>query len=110
MEMLIIIDAVIFIYGVYTIYSSIKMKQTGELSNFFTGGSTDIIRDVQGYINYIYGRSIVLGAVATVFGVVGFINDYITPISYVMKAMVVLFLTVVVWFSIDINRAKRRFW
>lgn len=111
MEMLIIIDAVIFIYGVYTIYSSIKMKQTGELSNFFTGGSTDIIRDVQGYINYIYGRTIVLGTVATVFGVVSFINDYnIMPLPNVMKAMVVLFLTVVVWFSININRAKRRFW
>ena len=27
--MLIIFDAVIFIYGVYTVYSAIKMKQTG---------------------------------------------------------------------------------
>lgn len=108
--MLIIFDAVIFIYGVYTIYSSVKMKQTGELSNFFTGGSTDLIRDKRGYIDYIYGRTIVLGAVATVFGAVGFINDYITPLQYLMKAMVVLFLTVVIWFSININRAKRRFW
>lgn len=109
--MLIIFDAVIFIYGVYTVYSAIKMKQTGELSSFFTGGSTEPVRDVQGYINYIYGRTIVLGTVAAVFGVVGFINDYnIMPLPYVMKALVVLFLTVVVWFTVDINRAKRRFW
>lgn len=108
--MLIIFDVVIFLYGLYTVYSSIKMKQTQELSNFFTGGSTEPIRDVHGYINYIYGRTIVLGAVAVIFGVVGFVNDYITPLSYVMKAMVVLFLTVVIWFTITINRAKRRFW
>ncbi len=108
--MLIIFDVVIFLYGLYTVYSSIKMKQTQELSNFFTGGSTEPIRDVHGYINYIYGRTIVLGAVAVIFGVVGFVNDYITPLPYVMKAMVVLFLTVVIWFTITINRAKRRFW
>ena len=109
--MLIIFDVVILLYGLYTVYSSIKMKRTQELSNFFTGGSTDPIRDVHGYINYIYGRTIVLGTVAIVFGVVSFINDYnIYPLPYVMKALVVLFLTVVIWFSITIKRAKRRFW
>lgn len=108
--MLILFDAVIFIYGVYTVYSSIKMKRTQELSNFFTGGNMEPIRDVRGYINYIYGRTIVLGSVAILFGVVGFINDYVTPLRYVMQAMMVLFLTVVVWFTININRAKRRFW
>ena len=108
--MLIIFDAVIFIYGVYTIYSTIKMKRTQELSSFFTGGNMEPIRDVQGYINYIYGRTIVLGSVAILFGVVGFINDYVTSIHYVMQAMMVLFLTVVVWFTINMNRAKRRFW
>lgn len=108
--MLIIFDAVIFIYGLYTIYSSLKMKKTGELSNFFTGGSMEPIRDVRGYIDYIYGRTVVLGAVAVLFGMVGFVNDYIKPLPYLMKALVVLFLTVVVWFTININRAKRRFW
>lgn len=108
--MLIIFDAVIFIYGLYTIYSSLKMKKTGELSNFFTGGSMEPIRDVHGYIDYIYGRTIVLGAVAVLFGMVGFVNDYIKPLPYLMKALVVLFLTVVIWFTININRAKRRFW
>ncbi len=108
--MLIIFDAVIFFYGIYTIYSSLKMKKTGELSNFFTGGSMEPIRDVHGYIDYIYMRTIVLGAVAVLFGAVGFVNDYIMPLPYLMKALIVLFLTVVVWFTININRAKRRFW
>lgn len=108
--MLIIFDAVIFIYGLYTVYSSVKMKKTGQLSNFFTGGNMEPIRDVHGYIDYIYGRTIVLGAVAVLFGVVGFVNDYIMPLPYLMKALIVLFLTVVIWFSININRAKRRFW
>lgn len=108
--MLIIFDAIIFIYGVYTIYSAIKMKRTQELSNFFTGGNMEPIRDVHGYINYIYGRTIVLGSVATLFGIVGFINDYVAQFPYIMQAMMVLFLTVVVWFTININRAKRQFW
>lgn len=108
--MIIIFDAVIFFYGLYTVYSSIKMKQTQELSNFFTGGNMEPIRDVHGYIDYIYGRTIVLGSVAILFGIVGFINDYLFSITNIMRAMTVLFLTVVVWFTININRAKRRFW
>lgn len=110
MDMLIIFDAVIFLYGVYTVYSSIKMKRTQELTNFFMGNSAGPIRDPHGYINYIYGRTIVLGSVAALFGVAGFINDFVVKLPWVMNALVVLFLTVVIWFTISINRAKRRFW
>ena len=109
--MLIIFDVVIFIYGVYTVYSAINMKRTRKLTSFFMGGDSAMhIRDEQGYIDYIFGRAIVMGAMAAVFGAVGFVNDYITPLSAVMKALMLLFLTVVVWFSISINRAKRQFW
>lgn len=109
--MLVLFDVIIFIYGVYTIYSSINMKRTQQLNNWFTGGeSAGAIRDVQGYINYIYGRTIVMGAAAVLFGVVGFINDYVTPITQVMRAVMLLFLTVCIWFYVTINRAKSRFW
>lgn len=108
--MLILFDVIIFIYGVYTIYSSIMMKQTGKLNSWFTGPSGANIRDVKGYIDYIYGRTIVMGAMAAVFGVVCFIHDYVMPLTWLVRALVLLFLTVCIWFFISINRAKRRFW
>lgn len=109
--MIVLFDVIIFIYGVYTIYSSINMKRTQQLNNWFVGGeSATAIRDVRGYINYIYGRTIVMGSVAVLFGVVGFINDYVTPITGIMRAVMLLFLTACIWFYVTINRAKRRFW
>ncbi len=108
--MVIIFDIVFFLYGIYAIYAAINMKKTQQLSSFFTGGDNSPIRDVGGYINAIYGKTIVMGAMAALFGAVGFINDYVTPISAVMKALMLLFLTVVIWFGVSLNRAKREFW
>ena len=101
--MLILFDAMIFLYGAYVIYSSVRMKQTGQLNTLFTGMATGQVRDVKGYIDYIYGRAIVMGAMAAVFGAVGF------SIS-VMRALILLFLTVCVWFYISLSRGKRKFW
>lgn len=109
--MLVIFDVVILIYGGYTIYSALNMKRTRRLNSFLTGSdSTSSIRDVQGYIDYIFGRILVMGGMAVIFGIVGLINDYVTPIPNVLRAMVLLFLTVCVWFYVSINRAKSRFW
>lgn len=109
--MLIIFDVVIFAYGVYTIYSAINMKRTQQLSKFFIGGNTMVpIRDVQGYIDAIYHKSLVLGAMAVLFGAVAAINDFVTPLPMVMKALILLFLTVLVWFTVMVSRAKRKFW
>ncbi len=108
--MLILFDAMIFLYGAYAIYSSVKMKQTGQLNSLFTGAVTGQIRDVKGYIGYIYRRAMVMGAMAAVFGAVGFFNDYVKPIPTVMQALILLFLTVCVWFYVSISRAKRKFW
>lgn len=68
------------------------------------------IRDVRGYIDAIYHKSLVLGAMAILFGAVAVINDFVMPIPVVMKALVLLFLTVLVWFTVMVSRAKREFW
>ncbi|MCI8483707.1 MAG: hypothetical protein HFH41_05145 [Lachnospiraceae bacterium] len=107
--MLILFDVIIFIYGVYTIYSSIQMKKTRKLSNWFIGNATTI-RDAGGYIDYIFGRTLIMGGMAVLFGIVGFVNDYVKPVPDVMRVLLLLFLTVCIWFYVSINRAKRQFW
>ncbi len=108
--MLILFDAVVFAYGIYTIYSSVRMKRTGQLNSWFTGTAHTPVRDARGYIDYIYGRTIVMGAMAVLYGAVAFVNDYVTPLAEIMRALVLLFLTVCVWFYVTVNRAKQKFW
>ena len=43
--MLILFDAMIFLYGAYAIYSSVRMKQTGQLNTLFTGMATGQVRN-----------------------------------------------------------------
>ena len=109
--MFLIFDVVILFYGVYTIYSSIKMKQTQKLSNWLVGMETaSAIRDTKGYIDFIYKRIIVMGGMALVFGAVSLVNDSVMPITHVMQAMVVLFLAVCVWFYLTVRKAKEKYW
>ena len=108
--MLVLFDVIIFIYGIYTIYSSVNMKRTGQLNSWFTGTANTSIRDARGYIDDMYGRTIVMGAMAALYGAAAFINDYVTPLTGVMRALVLLFLTVCIWFYFSVNRAKQKFW
>ncbi len=108
--MIIIFDIVFFAYGVYTVYAAISMKKNQRLTRFFTGRESDAIRDARGYIDAIYGKTIVMGSMAALFGALGFVNDCVTPVLFVMKPLMLLFLTVVIWFGIKLNQAKRKFW
>lgn len=109
--MMLIFDVIIFAYGIYTIYAAINMKKTNQLNTWFTGNKAEgLIRDIRGYIEYIYGRTIVMGGMAALFGVVGFINDFVIAVPQIMKGALILFVTVCIWFYITMTKAKRNFW
>lgn len=108
--MMLLFDLAIFLYGGYTIYSAIQMKKTYQLNTWFLGNQTCNIRDPRGYIDYIYGRTIVMGGMAVLFGILGVINDYVIKVNSIMKAAVLLFLTVCIWFYATMSKAKRKFW
>lgn len=109
--MFFLFDVMILFYGVYTIYSSIKMKRTQELSNWLVGAETAAaIRDAKGYIDFIYKRTIIMGVMALIFGAVSLVNDSVMPIAHVMQVMVVLFLAVCVWFYLTVRKAKEKYW
>ncbi|MCI9531696.1 MAG: hypothetical protein HFH38_08100 [Lachnospiraceae bacterium] len=109
--MILIFDVVVLVYGVYTIYSAINMKKTQNISNWLVGTETAAsIRDAKGYIDFIYPKIIILGAIAVIFGGVSLVNDYIMPIKLVMQVMVAAFLAVCAWFSVTVRKARERFW
>ncbi len=111
MQMMALFDVVILGYGLYIVYGAVRMKRTRQLSSWLMGSRPAAsMRDVQGYIDYIFGRIVLMGGIAAVFGAVGLYNDLVTPLPWVMRALVLLFLVVCVWFYVSMNRAKRRFW
>ncbi|MEY8390063.1 hypothetical protein D3Z36_13625 [Lachnospiraceae bacterium] len=108
--MIIIFDIIIFAYGIYAVYAAVNMKKTRRLTRFFIGGNNTPVRDTGGYIDAIYAKTIVMGSVAALFGGAGFVNDYIIPLPELMKALMLLFITVLIWFGVSQSQAKRKFW
>ena len=47
-----------------------------------------------------------MGSMAALFGALGFVNDCVTPVLFVMKPLMLLFLTVVIWFGIKLNQIE----
>lgn len=70
-------DILIVISGAYLVFSSVQMKRTGEVSSAIVGKGYDLkkAKDPQGYIEYMYLKSIILGVVVMAGGGLNYLND-----------------------------------
>lgn len=99
-----------FVYGIYTIYAAIMAKRSQKLNHWFLGKEQKTIRNEKGYINFIYGRTIVMGATVLLFMIVQIIHMHVVEISQIRDAILLLFFTVCIWFYASISRGKQKFW
>lgn len=103
-------NIIILAYGIYTIYAAIIMKKSQKLNGWFLGRDQAPIRDERGYIEFIYAKTITLGLVVIGFAAALAIHEYIHQIPQIVKGILLLFITVSVWFYASISKAKRMFW
>lgn len=108
MDVMLLMDVIIFGCGIYMVYSAVMMKQTGQLSSWLRGPGA--VRDEAGYTVFITGRTMVLGFAAIVFAAVQFVHNYVTAIPEILSAVLLLFFTVCLWFFANMARAKQKFW
>ncbi len=109
--MMLLFNVVVLAYGIYTIYAAIMVKKTQKLNAWFLGKNQRTVRDEIGYIDYIYGRTITMGAVVLLFGAVQIVDMYGMKIpAQIMGGIILLLLTVFIWFYISMSKAKKKFW
>ena len=61
------LDVFMAFFGAYLIYAAVKMKQTGELAKgIMVSKEADLskAKDIPGYIQYMYGKTILMGICA----------------------------------------------
>lgn len=70
-------DILIILSGAYLVYSSVQMKRTGEVSSLIVGKGYDPkkAKDLKGYIEYMYLKSIIMGVVVMAGGGMNYLND-----------------------------------
>lgn len=107
-----LLDAFIAGFGVYLIYSAVNMKRTGELKKgIMIRKDADLssATDIPGFINYMYAKTIAVGACTALCGVVGVVNDMYGGLGMVQLVMTFLFFLVVVIFGFMVVKAQKKY-
>lgn len=102
-------DILIMFCGAYLIYSSIQMKRTGEISSVLIGKGYDVkkAKDPEGYIEYMYLKSVILGVIVIAGGAIDFLNDRywnIPNLNLIVSGIFLLILIVFCKIALDAQK------
>lgn len=112
MEMGLMMDAFIAIMGGYFIYKALEMKRTGSLAKgIMVSKDFDLskARDVEGFIGYMFPKTVAVGICAVICGIVGIINDMYGGLTMVQLALTGVFFAIVVVFGYLAVKAQKKF-
>lgn len=107
-----IFDVLIIICGLYMVYTAFIMKTRGKITaGIVVSKDIDVekIRDKQGFINYMFGKVLLLGVLTAVIGVMGIISTYINAPSYITLIGLACFMVILIVFAVASNKAKKLF-
>lgn len=96
------------------LYAWFLMKKKGEIKQEVLM-SKDIelkkCKDLEGYKAYIAPKMVVFGVSAVIYGGMGLVNSYVTPLpSMLYNVMMFVFLLVLIWFALMERKGTEKFW
>ena len=97
MDVMLIFDVVIAIFGVYMIAAALKMKKTARC------------RKTKEFIAFIYWKEAVFGALIIAVGVLGIINDKVVSLGAFNVVELLIFLAAFLWFQSQLRKAREQF-
>ena len=110
MDVMLIFDVVIAIFGVYMIGAALKMKKTGKISSaVITAEEIARCRNTKGFIAFIYWKEAVFGAVIIAVGILGIINDKVVSLGAFNVVELLIFLAAFLWFQSQLRKAREQF-
>lgn len=108
--MFVIFDLIILIYGVYSMVSTVKMKKSGEPGKWLIGEiPVNKMKDADGFINSMYVKTMVLGVVSVIYGIIGIIDDLVKNLGPVKDVLLLAFLVFFIVFCVLLQKAKKKY-
>lgn len=107
-----IFDLLIAASGIYLIYTAVMMKRTGEIkSGVLVSKEVDVnqIRDKKGFIEYMYGKVLVIGILAVALGAGSIVNTNLNGPAYLSLIGIGAYLAVLVFYAVASSKAKKKF-
>ena len=109
MDVMLIFDVVIAIFGVYMIGAALKMKKTGKISSAVITEEIARCRKTKEFIAFIYWKEAVFGALIIAVGVLGIINDKVVSLGAFNVVELLIFLAAFLWFQSQLRKAREQF-
>lgn len=105
-----IFDAVLLVYGGYTIYCGVQMKKTGKPSSWLVGAEENNGKlDQKAFVSHMFRPTLLLGMICMLYGAVSAVNDFVQNLGYGTKIVMLVFLLFVLWYCWKLHKVKEEF-
>lgn len=104
------VDVLFLASGIYLIYTACIAKRNGTITaNVMLDKSTDErnIKDKSGYIEYMYKRILIVGALIAVSGIINLVNDYYISSIALNWVGIILILAAIVLYVIAYKNGRK---
>ena len=109
-NMVLVIDVIIVILGVYLIYSAFMMDRKEKISTMFVHEQELVkIKDKKAFIKYIFPKVIIFSVILIIDGIVGIISETVITIPYWNWADLLIMLCAIGILMTQIRNAKEKF-
>lgn len=110
MDMMSVFDVILLAYGLYTMYSAFMMKKTGVPGKWLISeDEATKCRDMQGFIDALFVKTIIFGAVAVLYGALTILNRMKLSVPYFDTVCIIVFLVFCIFYVAALNKAKKKF-
>ena len=93
MDVMLVFDAVVALFGAYMIGSALHMKKSGRINSMVLAQEElKKVKDTKGFIEFLYWREMLFGALVLIVGVLGVLNETVMPIGKASILEVIIFL------------------
>lgn len=110
MDVMLIFDIVILIFGAYMVFSALRMKKTGVISSaVITPEEIAKCKDKQGFIAFMYWKEALFGGLVAIVGGLGIVNDVVVSLGAFNVVEMLVFLAAFFWFQNELRRAREKY-
>ena len=97
--------------GIYLLIQTIRMKQTGVIPRGLINVKINLERthDKEGYINYMFPRGIIFGAILIVCASVLLASEFVAVSPFIMLASELLYIGGIIYYAVISVKAQNRF-
>ncbi len=106
------LDIILAVSGIYLIYTAVQMKRTGEINNsVMVGKGYDLkkAKDLKGYIEYMYLKTIIMGVLIIVSSALDYMNENYWKIPYFSIGIYVVFWVLIIVYGKLSTDAQKKY-